>query len=76
MIKREKIQKYNSYSSNGRYCYYKDKKDLIYWCLTWLSEETMSLTEEYKWFMEEFGDIKVTLKEYAMLAKDIDLEEI
>jgi len=49
MIKEEIMSKeYNSYGNDGRYCYYKDKRDLIAWCLTWLPEETMSLREEYE----------------------------
>ena len=75
MIKEEIMPDYNSYSSNGRYCYYRDKKDLVAWCLTWLPVEAMSLKEEYEWFMNEFGDIQVTLEEYA-LARDIELDEL
>ncbi len=49
MIKEEIMSKeYNSYGNDGRYCYYKDKRDLIAWCLTWLPEETMNLREEYE----------------------------
>ena len=75
MIKEEIMPDYNSYSSNGRYCYYRGKKDLVAWCLTWLSIEAMSLKEEYEWFMNEFGDIQVTLEEYA-LARDIEPDEL
>ena len=73
MIKEKIMSKeYNNYySSNGRYCYYKDKKDLIAWCLTWLPSETMSLKEEYEWFMDEFG-IETTLEEYALAARGIN----
>lgn len=70
---KENMSEYNSYSSNGRYCYYRDKRDLIAWCLTWLPVEAMNLKEEYEWFMDEFGDIEVTLEEYARLARDIDI---
>lgn len=71
-IKEEIMSKeYNSYGNDGRYCYYRDKKDLVAWCLTWLPVEAMSLEEEYKWFMDEFGDIEITLKEYAMLSRDL-----
>ena len=71
MIKEEIMPDYNSYSSNGRYCYYRDKKDLVAWCLTWLSIEAMSLKEEYEWFMDEFG-IETTLEEYALAARGIN----
>ena len=72
MIKEKIMSKeYNSYSNNGRYCYYKDKRDLIAWCLTWLPSETMSLKEEYEWFMDEFG-IETTLEEYALAARGIN----
>ena len=76
MIKEEIMPDYNSYSSNGRYCYYRDKKDLVAWCLTWLPVEAMSLKEEYEWFMDEFGDIEVTLEEYALLTRGIDPDEL
>lgn len=77
MIKEKIMSKeYNSYSNDGRYCYYKDKKDLIAWCLTWLPVEAMSLREEYKWFVDEFRDIEITLEEYAKLARDIDPDEL
>ena len=76
MIKEKIMSEYNSYSSGGRYCYYKDKKDLITWCLTWLSAEAMSIKEEYKWFMDEFGDIEITLEEYARLAWNIESDEL
>ena len=78
MIKEKIMSKeYNSYYSNdGGYCYYKDKKDLIAWCLTWLPTEAMSLREEYEWFVNEFRDIEITLEEYAKLARDIDPDEL
>jgi len=78
MIKEQIMSKeYNNYyDNNGSYCYYKDKKDLIAWCLTWLPAEAMNLTEEYEWFMEEFGDIEITLEEYALLARDISPDEL
>jgi len=76
MIKEQIMPKeYNSYSNDGSYCYYKDKKDLIAWCLTWLPVEAMSLKEEYEWFMDEFGDIEATLEEYAS-ARGIDPGEL
>ena len=73
---KENMSKYNSYSNDGRYCYYKDKKDLVAWCLTWLPTEAMSLREEYEWFVNEFRDIEITLEEYAKLARDIDPDEL
>ena len=77
MIKEKIMSKeYNSYSNGGRYCYYKDKRDLIAWCLTWLPVEAMSLREEYEWFVDEFRDIEITLEEYAKLAMDIDPDEL
>ena len=76
MIKKQIMSKeYNSYNNDGRYCYYRDKKDLVAWCLTWLPVEAMSLKEEYEWFMDEFGDIQVTLEEYA-LTRGIDPDEL
>ena len=77
MIKEEIMAKeYNSYANDGRCCYYRDKKDLFAWCLTWLPVEAMSLKEEYEWFMDEFGDIEVTLEEYALLTRGIKPEEL
>jgi hypothetical protein len=76
MIKEQIMPEYNSYSNDGRYCYYRDKKDLVAWCLTWLPVEAMSLKEEYEWFMDEFGDIEVTLEEYALLTRGIKPEEL
>ena len=70
------LENYSYYSNNGRYYYYKDKKDLIAWCLTFLPSEAMSLTEEYEWFVDEFGDIEITLEEYALLTRGIDLGEL
>lgn len=70
------LENYSYYSNNGRYYYYKDKKDLVNWCRTFLPSEDMSLREEYEWFMDEFGDIEITLKEYAKLTRDIDLDEL
>ena len=75
-IKEKIMSEYNSYSNGGRYCYYKDKKDLIAWCLTWLPTEAMSLKEEYEWFTNEFRDIEITLEEYARLARDIEPDEL
>lgn len=77
MIKEQIMSKeYNNYyDNNGSYCYYKDKKDLIAWCLTFLPSEGMSLKEEYEWFVDEFGDIEVTLEEYASV-KGIDPDEL
>ncbi len=77
MIKEKIMSKeYNSYCNSGSYCYYKDKKDLIAWCLTWQPGEAMNLKEEYEWFMDEFGDIEITLEEYAKLARDIEPDEL
>lgn len=74
-IKEEIMSKeYNSYGNDGRYCYYRDKKDLIAWCLTWLPSEAMSLGEEYEWLMDEFG-IETTLEEYAAV-RGIDPDEL
>lgn len=70
------LENYSYYSNNGRYYYYKDKKDLVNWCRTFLPAEDMSLREEYEWFVDEFGDIEITLKEYAKLTRDIDLDEL
>lgn len=76
-IKEEIMPEYNNYySSNGRYCYYKDKRDLIAWCLTFLPSEHMSLKEEYEWFVDEFRNIEVTLEEYALLTRGIDPDEL
>ena len=79
MVKEQVKIKYNCYSlDGGRRCYYKTKKDLISWCVTTFlpATEDMSLREEYEWFIDEFGDIEVTLEEYALLTRGIKPEEL
>jgi hypothetical protein len=79
MVKEQVKIKYKSYSlDGGRRCYYKTKKDLISWCVTTFlpATEDMSLREEYEWFINEFGDIEVTLEEYALLTRGIDPDEL
>lgn len=79
MVKEQTKKKYNTYSLNGgRRCYYKTKKDLITWCVTTFLPATgdVGLEKEYKWFMDEFGDIEVTLEEYALLTRGIKPEEL
>ena len=79
MVKEQVKKKYNSYSlDGGRRCYYKTKKDLITWCVTTFLPAIgdMGLEKEYKWFMDEFGDIEVTLEEYALLTRGIDPDEL
>lgn len=78
MVKEQVKIKYNCYSlDGGRRCYYKTKKDLISWCVTTFLPATgdVDLEKEYKWFMDEFGDIEVTLEEYAS-ARGIDPGEL
>ena len=76
MIEEEIMSKYSSYCGNdGRYCYYRNKKDLFAWCLTFLPSEHMSLKEEYEWFVDEFRNIEVTLEEYASV-RGIDPDEL
>lgn len=78
MVKEQTKKKYNSYSlDDGRRCYYKDKKDLIAWCRTFLPAiGDVELQKEYKWFINEFGDVQVTLEEYALLTRGIKPEEL
>ena len=78
MVKEQTKKKYNCYSlDDGTRCYYKDKKDLIAWCRTFLPAiGDVELQKEYKWFINEFGDIEVTLEEYALLTRGIDPDEL
>ena len=77
MVKEQTKKKYNSYSlDDGTRCYYKDKKDLIKWCHTFLPAIGKDLKKEYKRFVNFFKDIEISLEEYAFLARGIKPEEL
>ena len=77
MVKEQTKKKYNCYSlDDGTRCYYKTKKDLIKWCLTFLPETGKDLKKGYRLFVNFFKDIKISLEEYALLARDISPDEL
>src|SRR5690606_282939 len=71
MIKENMSKKYNTYSNNGKRCYYKDREDLIYWGVENFMPEIRYLDEQYEWFTNEFKDIEISFKEYAELIEDL-----
>src|SRR5690554_706677 len=76
MIKENMSQKYNTYSNNGRRCFYKTKEDLIYWGFNNFMPEIRYLDEQYEWFVNEFKDIEVSVEEYAKLIWGLEPEDL
>ena len=76
MIKENMSEKYNTYSNNGKRCYYKDREDLIYWAFNNFMPEIRYLDEQYEWFVNEFRDIEISVEEYAKLIWGLEPEDL